>query len=74
MQINNIFSTNMLMFYNRENENKSLELSHFKRLKNIKSLFIFLFLNIYFNVWFTKYYITRLRITIVNRTNIAFRI
>ncbi len=64
----------MLMFYNRENENKSLELSHFKRLKNIKSLFIFLFLNIYFNVWFTKYYITRLRITIVNRTNIAFRI
>jgi len=74
MQINNIFSTNMLMFYNRENENKSLKLWHFKRLKNIKSLLTFLFLNIYFNVCFARYYITRLKITIVNKTNIAFKI
>jgi len=50
MRINNIFLTNILMFCNKENENKSLELSHFKRLKTIKNLSIFLFLNTYFNV------------------------
>jgi len=38
------------MFYDEESENKSLKLSHFKRLKNIKSLLTFLFLNVYFNV------------------------
>jgi len=50
MRINNAFSTNMLMFCDRENENESLELSHFERLKTIKNLSIFLFLNAYFNV------------------------
>jgi len=50
MQINIIFSTNILMFCNKENENKSLKLLHFKRLKNIKSRLTFLFLNVYFNV------------------------
>jgi len=37
MQINNTFSTNMLMFCDKENKNKSLKLSNFKRLKNIKN-------------------------------------
>jgi len=50
MQINNIFLTNMLMFYNKKNENKSLKLLHFERLKNIRSLLTFLFLNAYFNI------------------------
>jgi hypothetical protein len=50
MQIDNIFLTNMLMFCNKENENRSLELSHFKRSKDIKSQSTFLFLNTYFNI------------------------
>jgi len=50
MRINNVFLTNILMFYDKKNKNKSLKLSHFKKLKNIKSLSIFLFLNAYFNV------------------------
>jgi len=37
MQINNAFLTNILMFYDKKNENKSLKLSHSKRLKNIRS-------------------------------------
>ena len=36
MRIDNAFSTNMLMFCDREGENGSLELLHFKRSKNIK--------------------------------------
>ncbi len=50
MRIDNVFSTNMLMFCDKESENKSLELSHFKRSKNIRSSSTFLFLNAYFNV------------------------
>ncbi len=50
MQINNIFLTNILIFCNRENENRRLKLLHFKRLKDIKSLLTFLFLKAYFNV------------------------
>ena len=50
MQINNIFSTNILIFCDRESKNKSLELLHLKRLEDIKSLLTFLFLNAYFNV------------------------
>ncbi len=50
MRTNNAFLIDILMFCNKENENKSLKLSHFKRSKNIKSLLIFLFLNTYFNV------------------------
>jgi len=50
MQINNAFSTNILIFCDRENENKSLELSHFKRSKDIRSSLTFLFLNAHFNV------------------------
>jgi hypothetical protein len=50
MQTNNAFLTNILMFCNKESENKSLKLSHFERLKIIKNLLIFLFLNAYFNV------------------------
>ncbi len=37
MWINNAFSTSILMFCDRENENKNLELSHFERLKDIKN-------------------------------------
>ncbi len=74
MQINNIFLTNMLMFYNKKNENKSLKLLHFERLKNIRSLLTCLFLNAYFNIWFVKYYITKFKITIIKRTNIVFKI
>jgi len=33
MQINNIFSTNILMFCDKKIENKSLKLSHFKKIK-----------------------------------------
>ena len=40
----------MLIFCDKESENRSLKLSHFERLKNIKSLSTFLFLNAYFNV------------------------
>jgi hypothetical protein len=47
MEINNIFSTNILMFCNKKSENKSLKLSHFKRSKNIKNQSTFLFLNAY---------------------------
>jgi hypothetical protein len=36
MRIDNAFSTNMLMFCDREGENGSLELLYFKRSKNIK--------------------------------------
>jgi len=36
MRIDNAFSTNMLMFCDRESENESLELLHFKKSKNIK--------------------------------------
>ncbi len=50
MRTNNVFSINILMFCDKENENKSLKLSHFEKLKNIKNLSIFLFLNAYFNV------------------------
>jgi len=50
MQIDNIFSTNILIFCNRENKNKSLELLYFEKLKNIKNQLIFLFLNAYFNI------------------------
>ncbi len=50
MQINNIFSTNILIFCDKENENKSLKLLYFERLKDIKSRSIFLFLNTYFNI------------------------
>jgi len=38
------------MFCDKESEDKSLKLSHFKRLKDIRSLLIFLVLNAYFNV------------------------
>jgi hypothetical protein len=64
----------MLIFYNRESENKSLKLSYFEKSKNIKSWLTFLFLNIYFNIWFAKYYITKFKITIVKETNIVFKI
>ncbi len=64
----------MLIFCNKKSKNKSLELSHFEKLKNIKSRSIFLFLNAYFNVKFAKYYTTKFKIIIVKRTNIAFRI
>ncbi len=50
MQINNVFSTNILMFCDKESENESLKLSHFERLESIKSLSTFLFLNAYFNI------------------------
>jgi len=50
MQINNVFLTNMLMFCDKESENKSLKLSHFEKSKDIKNLLIFLFLKAYFNV------------------------
>ncbi len=73
MRINNAFPTNILMFCDKESENKSLELSHFERSKDIRSSSIFSFLNAHFNVWFVKYYTTRFRITIVKRTNIAFK-
>jgi len=33
MRIDNVFSTNILMFCDKENENKSLKLSHFEKLK-----------------------------------------
>ena len=36
MRIDNAFSTNMLMFCDREGENGSLELLHFERSKDIK--------------------------------------
>ncbi len=36
MRIDNAFSTNILMFCDRESENESLELLHFKRSKDIK--------------------------------------
>jgi len=36
MRIGNAFPIDMLMFCDREGENGSLELLHFKRLKNIK--------------------------------------
>jgi len=74
MRTSNIFSINILMFCDRKNENKSLELSHFEKSKNIKSLSTFLFLNAYFNVWFARYYTTRFRIIIIKRTSIKFRI
>jgi hypothetical protein len=50
IQINNAFSINILIFCNRKSKNRSLKLSHFERLKNIKSLSTFLFLNAYFNI------------------------
>ncbi len=50
MQIDNAFSINILMFCNKESENKSLKLSHLKRLKNIRNSSDFLFLNAHFNV------------------------
>ncbi len=50
IRIDNIFLTNILIFCNKENENKNLELSYFEKSKNIKELLIFLFLNAYFNV------------------------
>ena len=50
MRINNAFLIDMLIFCDKESENKSLKLLHFKRSKNIKSLLTFLFLNAYFNV------------------------
>ncbi len=50
MQINNVFLTSMLIFCDRESKNKSLELSHFKKLKDIRSRSTFLFLNAYFNI------------------------
>jgi len=50
MRINNIFSTNILMFCDKENKNKNLKLLYFEKSKNIKSRSIFLFLNAYFNV------------------------
>ena len=50
MQVNNIFSTNILIFCDKKSKNKSLKLSYFKRLKDIKSLLTFLFLNAYFNI------------------------
>ncbi len=49
MRTNNVFSINMLMFCDKENENKSLKLSHFKKLKDTKSLSTFLYSNPYFN-------------------------
>ena len=36
MRIDNAFPTNMLMFCDREGENESLKLLHFKRSKDIK--------------------------------------
>ena len=74
MQATNILSTNILMFCDKKSENKSLELSHFKISKNIRSLSTFLFLNVYFNVYFVKYYTIRFKITIVKQTNIIFKI
>jgi len=50
MQIDNVFSTNILIFCNRKDENKSLKLLYFKKLKDIKSWSTFLFLNAYFNI------------------------
>ncbi len=50
MQIDNAFSINILIFCNKENENKSLKLLHFEKSKNIKNLSTFLFLNAYFNI------------------------
>jgi hypothetical protein len=50
MQIDNIFLTNILIFCDKENKNKSLKLSHYKRSKNIKNQSTFLFLNAYFNI------------------------
>ncbi len=50
MQIDNTFLTNILMFCDKENKNKSLELLYFENLKDIKSRLTFLFLNAYFNV------------------------
>ncbi len=50
MQINNIFLTNILIFCDKENKNRSLKLSHFKKSKDIKNRSNFLFLNAYFNV------------------------
>jgi len=37
MRTNNVYSINLLMFCNSENENESLILSFFVKLKNIKS-------------------------------------
>jgi len=44
IRTNNAFSTNMLMFYDNEYENKSLILLFFVKLKNIRSWSIFYFL------------------------------
>ncbi len=50
MRINNAFSTNILMFCDKESVNKSLKLSHFEKSKDIKNRSTILFLNAYFNV------------------------
>ncbi len=50
MQINNVFLTNILIFCDKESENKSLKLLHFERLKDIRNRSTFLFLNAYFNI------------------------
>jgi hypothetical protein len=50
MQIDNAFLVNILMFCDKENENKSLKLSHFEKSKDVRSLLTFLFLSAYFNV------------------------
>jgi len=49
MRTNNAFLTNILVFCDKESENKSLKLSHFEKSKNIKNLLFFLFLNAHFN-------------------------
>jgi len=50
IQIDNAFSTNMLMFCDSENKSKNLILLLFVRLENIKNRLTFLFLNVYSSV------------------------
>ncbi len=50
IQIDNAFSTNILMFCDSENKSKSSILLLFVRLKNIRSRLTFLFLNVYFSI------------------------
>ncbi len=50
MRIDNIFSTNILIFCDNKNESRSSILSLFVKSKNIKNRSTFLFLDVYFNV------------------------
>jgi len=49
MRTNNIFSINILIFCDSENESKSLISSLFVKLENIKNRSTFLFLDFYFS-------------------------